>query len=381
MWGYIFNLFILFFAVYSLASLAGLISERSGIVNIAIDGTMILGALTWAILVQSGNAFAVDGVFGTFGPFFALLIAGAVGMAYSYFLSFASIKFMADQTIVGTAMNMMAVAISFLVMQPVVGKGAVDIDFKSMSQGWLGSEINTYAFWFLMIAMFICFVAWFILNKTKYGLRLRTAGENPYSLETAGISVAKTRYTAVSISGFLAGMAGAIFAGTLAQFSGTVTGAGYIAIAILILGQWRVGGIIAGSALMSIAFAIFNGYDFINISSELMKVIPFMFPIIILVFIKLSSEEKLVKRQHKFLHDKKLMMKGNAKKTAIWIVPYIFVFIFFWSWFIWIYGAYYIAGKDEELMNRIYTKDSVFKLANTSGPAANGKPYKKDLRE
>lgn len=273
-----------FTAIYLFASLAALISERSGVVNIAIDGKMIIGALTFSLLYQS-EAFVET--FGNATPYVALIIAGFAGLAYSVIFSFSVINLMGDQVIVGTALNLFAPAFALLVIKTNFGVNT--LTGISTSANWAG-PVNTFAIIMVIVAFIVVGIAWVILNKTSFGLHLRSAGENPLALETSGYSVYKMRWISLSIAGFLAGMAGALFPVALGagSFSGTVNGSGYIAITILIIGQWKIWGI----TLASMGFAVLAAFAAVWLSItdviawEIINILPFLIPLIILVVIK-----------------------------------------------------------------------------------------------
>ncbi len=279
--------FITFFTIYSLASLSGLLSERSGVVNIGIDGSMIMGALTFVSMLQI-NPFME--FFGVMAPFIAMIIAIVATMLYSTLFSIVVINYMGDQVIAGTAINMIAPAFSLIVMKSIFETNT--LTFNNLSQGWLGT-VDTFAFTMMIIAFIIIGIIWLILSKTKWGLRLKSAGENPYALETSGISVLKTRWISITMAGALSGMAGALFPIALgtSAFSGTVNGSGFIALAILLVGQWKVAGIVLTSLVFSLLTSTANmwlNFD-INFPSELVNIIPFVIPIIVMVIVKSSS--------------------------------------------------------------------------------------------
>ncbi len=289
--------FITFFTIYSLASLSGLLSERSGVVNIGIDGSMIMGALTFVSMLQV-NPFME--FFGGFAPFVAVLIAVIATMLYSTLFSIVTINYMGDQVIAGTAINMIAPAFSLIIMKSIFETNT--LTFSNLSQGWLGT-IDTFAFTMMIISFLIIGVIWVILSKTKWGLRLKSAGENPYALETSGVSVLKTRWISITLAGALSGIAGALFPIALgtSAFGGTVNGSGFIALAILLVGQWKVLGIILTSLAFSILTSTANmwtNFD-INFPSELINIIPFIIPIIVMIIVKSSSGPESVGKPFK----------------------------------------------------------------------------------
>lgn len=217
------------FAVLLIAAMAGLYSERAGVVNIAIDGMMIIGALVYAllgkVLSQYGNGMQI----------IALLIATICGGTFALLHGFASITLKAQQVISGTALNLLATGIGlFFVSIPSLAAG------NMIQTGFSTIGIDSYQIIniFLIIAIVLAGFTFIFFRFTKTGLRYVGCGENPNAVDAAGINVIKTRYKAVIISGCLAGLAGAMFTHYLSgQFRGDVQGQGYIALAIMIFGQ------------------------------------------------------------------------------------------------------------------------------------------------
>ena len=286
-WGIFITSLICFTTIYSLGSLAGLISERSGIVNIALDGKMIIGALVFVSLMNVPSF--KDGL-GTFAPYMGIIIAGFCTALFSTLLSLATINFMADQVIAGTALNLIAPAFSLLFMKAIFN--TQNLTFENTSAGW-ASTINTVAIVMIIVVIVIVVIAWFIINKTYIGLRMISSGENPYALETSGISVMKTRWIALTIAGFLTGMGGALFPIALgaSTFNGTVNGSGFISLAILIVGQWKIVGIFITSLSFSTLTALASSWVNLGTSLpfEIINILPFILPIIVLMIIKNSN--------------------------------------------------------------------------------------------
>ncbi len=277
--------FIILFAVYMLASTAGLISEKSGTVNIAIDGTMIMGALAYASMA-SWDAYW--NAFGVMAPFVTLFFAMLVGMIYAQLLSFATINLMADQVITGTALNLFAPALSLILLFQYFKLNQIIIPATTMS--WYVIPLI-----FLILALLIILFISFLLTKTTFGLRLKAVGENPYALETAGHSVYKMRWQALTIAGALAGLAGGMFIFyNSGSFAGTVNGAGFIALAIVIFGQWKIKGIVLGSFILAFigSLALLLMLLVPEIPYEIMNIIPFVIPILILCIFKSKKGPK-----------------------------------------------------------------------------------------
>jgi simple sugar transport system permease protein len=197
---------LLAFTVIGTGALAGLFSERSGVINVGIEGFMIIGGLTYIILSEIAKT-KLDQT-GIFMQIPLFLISFIVTMLISSLHAYASITLKANQVISGMAINLLAAGVAVFVVNVVYSGGIAGmtnrIENTNLNKNY-GISIS------LFITIFLFIGAFFLLRKTKYGLRLRAAGENPHALESQGISVIKTRYQAVLISGGLAGLAGAFF--------------------------------------------------------------------------------------------------------------------------------------------------------------------------
>ena len=258
---------VLFAVPLLLVALGGMFSERSGVINIALEGIMVVGALISCLLLR---AFDLSG-FGAAQPQLAVLIAiavaGITGMVYSLLLAFASINLKADQTIGGTALNMLAPAFAVVLTWAIQGQGNTTI----LIPGWVRitaesvGVMDTTGFLARMtfkslylttpIAFVLTAMASFIMYKTRLGLRLRACGEHPQAADSVGISVYRMRYIGVTFSGFLGGIGGLAF--TLAAGSGfqsQVAGYGFLALAVMIFGNWKPLNIL----LASLFFAFFK---------------------------------------------------------------------------------------------------------------------------
>ncbi len=290
--------FIVLWASYMLASLAGLFSEKSGIVNIGLNGIMVMGAMSFSIVMASTQ---MRDTFGVYTPFIGLIVGGGVGILVSLLFGFFVINLYSDQIIVGTAINIIAAALSIIIIKSIYHQDFINftVDNPAFSSEMI---INVIYIAFLVIAILIMIFCFFIFKNTKFGMRIKASGENPYALETSGVSVNKIRYQSVIISGFLAGMAGAIAMQSMQNnFQGTVNGMGYIAIAILIFGQWKVIGITIGSFVIAILMAIgqyWLTFD-INFPSEIVNTLPFVIPILVMMVTKTSNAPKMVGKPFK----------------------------------------------------------------------------------
>jgi len=209
------------------AGLGGLFSERSGVINIALEGLMLAGAFTAAVVTyQTGN------------PFVGLLAGAAAGGVLALVYAFACIYFQADQVVAGMAINFLMAGLPALISGAIYDSSGSTPQIDKVDQ--LPNYFNNISF-----ASILAFVAvpvcWYVLYKTPFGLRLRATGENPGAADAAGVNVIKLRYTAVVISGVLAAIGGAYLSiGQSSLFTRNMTaGRGFIALAALILAKWR----------------------------------------------------------------------------------------------------------------------------------------------
>ena len=312
-----------------IVALAGVFAERSGIINLALEGIMIFGAFIGVLFVNSMQNFAVfvnavrtgNWVLLQLLEVGAMLVAAALGAAFSLLLSFASIKLKADQTIGGTALNLMAPAlVLFLVrilanqntLQMKTGdaaswfmikKSTFGVD-KSVDWGFLGETFlnKVYLATYLCIILFV--VLSIILYKTKFGLRLRACGENPQAADSLGINVFKMRYAGTTISGSLAGMGGFVYSLTTANCTanGDVAGFGFLALAVMIFGNWKPLNIAMASLLFGLFKCIAAAYTTIDIngdgvyllaqlgiSSHLYRMLPYLVTLVVLAFTSKNS--------------------------------------------------------------------------------------------
>lgn len=274
----------LIFVVLVLGALAGLVSERAGVVNIGIEGMMTIGALAFALFGKN-----VGSQWGNWSQIIALLVAGLAGMAIASFHAFASVTLKADQIISGVAINILAAAIAIFVVQSPGNNGVISLtNIYTLPKVGAGKFFNLYLFLtiFILIGMAV------VLKHTKWGLRHIATGENPNAVDAAGISVIKRRYVAVLLSGFLAGLAGGVFPMYASEtFRGVVNGNGFIALAILIFGQWRVPLITIGAALFAIVETTGAWIPFlphisgwVTNNADLWNILPFVTSLLVLIF-------------------------------------------------------------------------------------------------
>ena len=259
-----------------IVALAGMFAERSGIINIALDGIMVFGSFIGAVyvyLLQKNDLLTGHPqiVFIT-----AMLVAAAAGAVFSLLLSFSAINLKADQTIGGTALNLLAPALALLfvkvffmqdklVMPKDIGFVILNNDVKGVGKVFFD---KAYVSTFIAAGLFILLSLF--MYKTKYGLRLRACGEHPQAADSVGINVYKMRYLGTTISGALAGMGGYIYIATVAggTCDGSVAGMGFLALAIMIFGNWKPLGIALGSLMFGLLKCIGPTYSFLDINGD-----------------------------------------------------------------------------------------------------------------
>ncbi len=305
-----------------IVALAGVFAERSGIINLALEGIMIFGAFVGVFFInimQKNDVFAKEQ--GMLLMFVTMAVSALLGALFSLLLSFASINLKADQTIGGTALNMLAPAIVLFAINVLANQNMLGMATGDAS-GWfmirkkaLGlSTTEDYGFFLETFffktfpADYICIVIFIILSvilyKTKFGLRLRACGENPHAADSLGINVQKMRYMGTTISGALAGMGGFVFALTTANCSsnGDVAGFGFLALAVMIFGNWNPGTIAGASLLFGVFKCIAAAYSTIDIngdgrfllaelgiSTNLYRMLPYIITLVVLAFTSKKS--------------------------------------------------------------------------------------------
>ncbi len=231
-----------------LAALGGLVSERSGVVNIALEGMMIIGAFVSAMFIVTYNSMP-----GSTEVWIGILLAGLVTAIFSILHAYASISLNANQVISGTALNMLAPAVTIFLARlftgtqnialtqgvPRITENTNEFARTLISIPVIGKMFFRNSYMSTLFAFIILVIVWYIVFKTKFGLRLRACGENPQAADSMGINVYKMRYIGVLASGFLAGLAGAVYATTIGVgFNGAVQGFGFLALGALIFGKW-----------------------------------------------------------------------------------------------------------------------------------------------
>ncbi|KOP29601.1 ABC transporter permease [Exiguobacterium acetylicum] len=245
-----------------IAALGGIFSERSGVVNIALEGLMVMGAFTGVVTALTLSKMGL----GAASPWLAMLIAIIVGAVFSLFLAIPAILFRADQTVLGVAINLLSVGLAIFLVRALYEKGQTDSIPNRISKENVPflSDIPVLKMFFAnvyytsYIAIVLAFVAWYIIFKTPFGLRLRSVGEHPMAADTMGINVTKMRFIGVMISGGFGGLAGAVYATSISlNFSvTTILGQGFLAIAAMIFGKWNPLGAMGAALFFGFAQAI-----------------------------------------------------------------------------------------------------------------------------
>lgn len=299
MWEIINNLFpyaITFTIPLLITALGGLFSERSGVVNIGLEGLMVVGSFIGAFAIKTLSA-ALPLEMQEMAVWLGLLAAVIAGAAFSLLHAFASINLNANQVISGTAINMIAGALLVFLARKITGSGNIELNGHTMPRvdipgladiPVLGKLFFTGTYATTWIVLVILAVSWFILYKTPLGLRLRACGEHPQAAEAAGINVSRMRYFAVLTSGAFAGLGGAAILVTYSgQFNGSVSGLGFLALAALIFGQWKPLGILGATFFFGLAATIANQSQVIPVFASIpifvLKSFPYILTLLALV--------------------------------------------------------------------------------------------------
>ncbi|CCK84784.1 ABC transporter, permease protein [Lactobacillus equicursoris DSM 19284 = JCM 14600 = CIP 110162] len=275
------------------AALGGTFSENSGIVNVGLEGIMTMGAFTAVVFNLSCAS-----TFGAATPWLGALLGGIIGLIFSLLHAVATINFRADHVISGTVLNLMAPPLAVFLVKALYNKGQTEnitqnfgyFSFPGLAKipvlGPIFFKNTSAPAWVsIVLAIFL----WWVLYKTRFGLRLRSSGENPQAADTLGINVYKMRYAGVLISGFLGGIGGAIFAEAISSnFSvSTIAGQGFMALAAMIFGRYNP----IGAMLSSLFFGFAQSLSIIgnqipgisSLPSVYLQIAPYVLTIIVLV--------------------------------------------------------------------------------------------------
>lgn len=282
-------------------ALGGLYSERSGVTNLGLEGLMVVGYFASALFIRS-----FEGVFHTFALPLGLIAGMLAGALFSLLHAFASINLRANQTISGTAINMLAAALTVYLARVFSGSGNIRIlmgivrsDVPVLSGiPVLGPLFFSQTYWSTWVVLAIWGASWWFLYRTSFGLRLRACGEHPSAVASAGVNVRGIRYFGVVMSGALAGLGGGVILITYSgEFNGSVAGLGFLSIAALIFGQWKPLGILGATFFFGLATTIANVSQAIPqlavIPPMYLKIFPYVVTLIALVvFSKRSAAPK-----------------------------------------------------------------------------------------
>ena len=290
---------LIFASVLILVALGGCFAEHSGVINLGLEGIMIMGALGGALAMRyiSPNVPAIVMILGV------LAISALVGMIYSCLLAVACINFKADQTIVGTALNMLGTAGATVIVKAI--NTAANPDDVSSTIQYAGAKkaflvnIGSFEFsWFMLVTVLLLIAAYVVLYKTRFGLRLMACGEHPQAADSVGINVYKMRWAGVLISGMLGGLGGIVFitAGVSEwRFEYGVAGFGFLSLAVMIFGQWKPTRIALAALLFGLFRALSNvyaGFEFLknmNIPSPVYNMMPYIISLVVLAFTSKKS--------------------------------------------------------------------------------------------
>ena len=290
---------LIFASVLLLVALGGCFSEHSGVINIGLEGIMVMGALGGALMMK----FLPDST-PAFGMILLVVLAAiALGVIYSLLLAVAAINFKADQTLVGTAMNLLGTAAATVFVKAMNTAESVDnvsstIQYINAKKAFLvnlgGFEFN----WFMLLAALALVGSYVSLYKTRFGLRLMACGEHPQAADSVGINVYKMRYAGVLISGMLGGLGGIVYitAGVSEwKFENGVAGFGFLALAVMIFGQWKPTRIALAALLFGFFRAlgnVYSGFDFLkalNLPAAMYNMLPYIISLVVLAFTSKKS--------------------------------------------------------------------------------------------
>ena len=285
---------LIFASVLVLVALGGCVSEHSGVINLGLEGIMVIGALGGALMMKylpAGSSAFVTIVL-------TVLMAILAGVIYSSLLAVSCINFKADQTIVGTALNMLGVAAATVIVKAI--NSAENPDNPSSEISYIAQKkaflvnINGFEFnWFMLLAVIALILVAVMLYKTRFGLRLMACGEHPQAAASVGISVYKMRWAGVLLSGALGGLGGLVYitAGVSQwKFENGVAGFGFLSLAVMIFGQWKPKHIAWAAVLFGMFRAlsnVYSGFPFLarmNIPSGVYNMLPYIISLVVLAF-------------------------------------------------------------------------------------------------
>ena len=290
---------LIYASVLIFVAIGGMFSERSGVINLGLEGTMVFGALGGAFILHALPAAAPAPLV----MLTTLCVSALAGIAFSLFLAVAAINFKADQTLVGTAMNMLATAAATVIVKAFNnatsgGKNPSAILEYIENRKAFSIRAGSVEFsWYMIITVFLLVAAYILLYKTRFGLRLMACGEHPQAADSVGINVYRMRYAGVLISGFCGGIGGIIYISAVNSqwdFIYGVAGAGFLALAVMIFGQWKPANIALAALLFGVFRAIadtYVGFDLLVglVPGEVYKTLPYLISLAVLTFTSKKS--------------------------------------------------------------------------------------------
>ncbi len=301
---------LIFSAVLLLVALGGCFSEHSGVINIGLEGIMVMGALGGALVMKFMPNLSTI-------PMMIMVMLGAIvfGVLYSTLLGFSAIHLKADQTIIGTAMNMLGVALATIIVKAVnmaenSSNVSSTIQYVNQKKAFL-VNIGSFEFnWFVLVAVIALAISYFVLYKTRFGLRLMACGEHPQAADSVGINVYKMRWAGVLISGVLGALGGIVYitAGVSEwKFENGVAGFGFLAMAVMIFGQYKPTRIALSALLFGLFRALSNVYTAfpflvgLSIPGTIYNMLPY---IVSLVILALTSKHSRAPKADGIPYDK-----------------------------------------------------------------------------
>ena len=304
-----------------IVALAGVCAERSGVINLALEGIMIFGAFMGVIFVRMFQNMGWVESQGQIIMLISMILCGICGALFSMLLAFSAINLKADQTIGGTALNMLSPAVVMFFIYMLIQQNTMGM-VKGGAAGWFMIKPSTFGFpkghsfgpfldFFInkvYLSSYICILIFVLVSiflyKTKTGMRLRSCGENPQAADSLGINVYKMRYLGVALSGCLAGIGGFTFSMTTANMTsnGDVAGYGCLALAVMIFGNWTPLNIAFGAVLFGLFKCIAATYATLDINGDgifllnelgispyVYRMLPYIITLVVLAFTSKSS--------------------------------------------------------------------------------------------
>lgn len=290
---------LIYASVLLLVALGGCFSERSGVINLGLEGVMVAGALGGALVMKYFPGLSDPAMI-----LFVILGSVLFGMVFSLLLAVAAINFQADQTLIGTAMNLLATAGATVLVKGInmaedPNNVASTIMYIEQKKAFSLVKIGGFEIsWFMIVTVILLVIANIVLYRTRLGLRLMACGEHPQAADSVGINVYKMRYIGVLISGFLGGLGGIVYitAGVSEwKFENGVAGFGFLALAVMIFGQWKPNFIALAALLFGLFRAlsnVYSGFDVLaalNIPGTFYKMLPYIISLLVLAISSKNS--------------------------------------------------------------------------------------------